>query len=85
VPGALVVNGGDLLEAWSGGRWRSSPHRVLPPPAEDPHESLVSLIYFCDPAPTVEIAPLPGLDEPDAFSPFNAGDYLRSKLDQISV
>jgi len=85
VPGALVVNGGDLLEAWSGGRWRSSPHRVLPPPAEDPHESLVSLIYFCDPSPEVEIAPLPGVDEPDAFAPFNAGDYLRSKLDQISV
>jgi len=85
VPGALVVNGGDLLEAWSGGRWRSSPHRVLPPPAEDPHESLVSLIYFCDPAPEVEIAPLPGVDEPGAFAPFNAGDYLRSKLDQISI
>jgi isopenicillin N synthase-like dioxygenase len=85
VPGGLVVNGGDLLEAWSGGRWRSSPHRVLPPPAADPHESLVSLIYFCDPAPEVLIAPLPGVDEPDAFVPFNAGGYLRSKLDQITV
>ena len=85
VPGALVVNGGDLLEAWSGGRWRSSPHRVLPPPVGDPHESLVSLIYFCDPSPEVEIAPLPGVDEPDAFAPFNAGDHLRSKLDQISI
>ncbi|MFN8025489.1 MAG: 2OG-Fe(II) oxygenase family protein [Acidimicrobiia bacterium] len=85
VPDALVVNGGDVLEAWSGGRWRSSPHRVLPPPAEAPDESLVSLIYFCDPSPEVMIAPLPGVDEPDAFEPFNAGDYLRSKLDQISV
>jgi isopenicillin N synthase-like dioxygenase len=85
VPGALVVNGGDLLEAWSGGRWRSSPHRVLPPPADDPDESLVSLIYFCESDPAVMIAPLPGVDEPDAFAPFNAGEHLRAKLDQISV
>jgi isopenicillin N synthase-like dioxygenase len=85
VPDALVVNGGDLLEAWSGGRWRSASHRVLPPPAAQPDESLVSLIYFCEPSPEVMIAPLPGVDAPDAFAPFNAGAHLRAKLDQISV
>ena len=85
VEGSLVVNGGDLLAAWSGGRWRSAPHRVLPPAADAPGESLMSLVYFCEAAWEVEIAPLPGLDPPDAFVPFNAGEYLQAKLDQITV
>src|SRR5260370_14858168 len=45
-PGALTINTGDLLARWSGGRWKSNPHRVLPPQAEAPDEDLVSLAYF---------------------------------------
>src|SRR5262249_61978823 len=45
-PGALTVNTGDLLARWSGGRWKSNRHRVLPPQAEAPDEGLVSLVYF---------------------------------------
>jgi isopenicillin N synthase-like dioxygenase len=45
----------------------------------------VSLIYFCEPAPDVEIAPLPGVDAPGAFAPFSAGAHMRAKLDQITV
>src|SRR6266581_4009017 len=43
VPGALTINTGDLLARWSGGRWKSNRHRVLPPQAEAPDEDLVSL------------------------------------------
>jgi isopenicillin N synthase-like dioxygenase len=32
VPGAVLVNMGDLMERWSNGRWRSAVHRVGPPP-----------------------------------------------------
>jgi isopenicillin N synthase-like dioxygenase len=85
VEGSVIVNCGDLLAAWSNGRWRSAPHRVLPPADVAPDESLVSLVYFCEAGWDVEISPLPGIDPPDAFTPFAAGQYLRAKLDQITV
>ena len=86
IEGSLVVNCGDLLAAWSNGRWRSAPHRVLPPSDAAPDESLVSLVYFCESSRRRRASrPLPGLDAPDAFAPFNAGEYLQMKLDQITV
>ena len=35
VPGALTINSGDLLARWTGDRWRSTAHRVLPPPVDE--------------------------------------------------
>jgi isopenicillin N synthase-like dioxygenase len=85
VEGSLVLNCADLLAAWSNGRWRSAPHRVLPPSEQAPGESLVSLVYFCEPDPAVTIGPIPGVGDPDGFEPFLAGDYMTTKLDQITV
>ena len=47
---ALTVNIGDLLARWTGDRWRSGRHRVLPPDPSAPQEDLTSLVYFyeCD-------------------------------------
>jgi isopenicillin N synthase-like dioxygenase len=82
VAGSLVINAGDLLEMWSGGRWRSARHRVLPPDADAPDESLMSLVFFCEPDGDVMIEPL---IDGDSFEPVRASDYLQSKLDQITV
>ena len=46
VPDAFTINTGDLLARWSGDRWKSNRHRVLPPQADAPDEDLVSLVYF---------------------------------------
>lgn len=72
-PDALTVNIGDLMAFWTGGRWRSGRHRVLPPPVDEPAEELMSLVYFYECNPGTDVR---GID---------SHRYLREKLDAIRV
>jgi isopenicillin N synthase-like dioxygenase len=76
VPDALTVNVADLLSRWTGERWRSTRHRVLPPPAEAPNEELVSLIVFLEAEVDTVIKPVTGNRE---LAPVVAGEWLRSR------
>ncbi|MEU5881557.1 2-oxoglutarate and iron-dependent oxygenase domain-containing protein [Spirillospora sp. NPDC047279] len=85
VEDSFTINTGDLLARWTGDRWKSNRHRVLPPDPSAPDEELVSLIYFyeCDPDARIEsIGPPVGRV---AHEPVRAHDFLLERLDAITI
>ena len=84
-PAALTVNIGDLLARWTGDRWRSTRHRVLPPQPEAPGEDLLSLIFFYETNHDAVIESLPAPIGHTQFPPVVAHEYLKDKLDAITV
>ena len=84
-PDALTVNIGDLLARWTGDRWRSTRHRVLPPHPDAPDEDLLSLIFFYECNYDAVVESLPPPIGRASFPPVIAHEYLREKLDAITV
>jgi isopenicillin N synthase-like dioxygenase len=84
-PGAFTVNIGDLMARWTGDRWRSTRHRVLPPSADAPEEDLVSLIFFYEADHNARISSLPPPLGHVSYPDVRASDYLKAKLDAITV
>lgn len=85
-PDAFTINTGDLLARWSGDRWKSNRHRVLPPQAEAPDEDLVSLVYFYEADhDTVVHALQPPIGRPNDYEPVLSAAFLRERLDAITM
>ncbi|MFD4354716.1 isopenicillin N synthase family dioxygenase [Nocardia sp. NPDC058518] len=85
-PAALTVNIGDLLAYWSGARWPSGRHRVLPPQPDAPEEDLVSLIYFYELDHDAVVTPLaPPIGLVEQGPPVVSADFLRIRLDAITI
>jgi isopenicillin N synthase-like dioxygenase len=85
-PAALTVNAGDLLAHWSGRRWRSGRHRVLPPQPDHPHEELISLVFFYELDHDALVTPLaPPLGVDPTLEPVVSAPFIKQRLDAISV
>jgi isopenicillin N synthase-like dioxygenase len=83
VPGALVVNIGDLLMRWTNDIYVSTPHRV-----RQPERQRHSLAFFLDPNPDADVAVLPaclGPGEAPRYAPVAAAAYLRARLDATYI
>lgn len=79
-PGNLLINLGDLLAQWTNDRWRSTIHRVVPPPPgtvrrsmamfnDGNYDSLVEVLPTCT-----------SPDNPPRYPPVTAGEHLLAKL-----
>lgn len=83
-PGTFLVNLGDLLAEWTNDRWRSTLHRVVPPPREVPGPvRRRSVAFFHDGNYDALIEVLPTCcseDDPPRYPPVRAGDHLIAKL-----
>jgi isopenicillin N synthase-like dioxygenase len=75
VPGSFAVNSGDMMARWTNGRFKSTPHRALPPVGRHRY----AIPYFLGPHLDTVIACLPtcrDADTPPKFPPITYGDYL---------
>src|SRR5262245_18932896 len=75
VPGSYAVNAGDMMHRWTNGRFKSTPHRAVPPVGRHRY----AIPYFLGPHMDTVIACLPtcqGPDRPPKQPPITYSDYL---------
>ena len=90
IPGALVCNIGDMLERLTGGRFISTPHRVV----NRSDRARLSFPFFYDPDFTARMSPVPGARAPQSAGERwdgadvhtvsgTYGDYLMAKVGRV--
>ncbi len=84
VPGALVVNIGDLMMQWTNDLWKSTMHRVVNPPRDKALGSRrISLVFFHQPNYDAMVSCLASCQEaghPAKYAPISSGAHLMSKF-----
>ena len=75
LPGSFAVNSGDMMQRWTNHRFKSTPHRALPPEGRPRY----AIPYFMGPHLDTEIACLPtchDADNPSRYPPITYAAYL---------
>lgn len=72
--GEFVINFGEMMQIWTGGRIRATPHRVIGSRTER-----ISVPLFFNPNHDANVAP------PNADEPVEAGTYLTRRYDETYV
>ncbi len=89
IPGAIVVNIGDMLQRLTNHVLRSTTHRVVNPKDSDINKSRFSIPFFLHPNSNFLIKTLSqciSKDNPNRYpEPIIAADYLRERLCEIGL
>jgi isopenicillin N synthase-like dioxygenase len=84
VPGAFIVNIGDLMARWTNDRWVSTLHRVVNPTVhEDASTRRQSIAFFHQPNWDAEIVCIPTClapGEKPKYAPVTSGAHLMEKF-----
>jgi isopenicillin N synthase-like dioxygenase len=76
IPRSFAVNSGDMMHRWTNGRFKSTPHRALPPVGRHRY----AIPFFLGPHVDTVIECLPtcqGPDDPPRYPPITYDEYLR--------
>jgi len=82
IPGAAIVNVGDLLTRWTNGQLKSVLHRVVPLEGEAAQRSRYSATLFYEPRHEIVISclePCHGPTKPALYSPITVGERLEQR------
>lgn len=84
VPGSFVINIGDLMALWTGGRWVSTMHRVVNPDPTDT-SSRLSIPFFFQPNHDAIVEPLTPDAAPDGHrhETVIAGEWMAMKTQKL--
>ena len=83
LPGAAIVNTGDLIERWSNGMFRSTLHRVVNPTGADTARDRYSVVLFHGPKSDAVIRclePCQSAERPAKYPPITAGEHVLAKV-----
>ena len=81
--GAAIVNTGDLMERWTNGQFRSSPHRVVVPTGAALKRHRYSVAFFFSPNRDAVIScldPCQNTERPPKYPPVTAGEHIQSRV-----
>lgn len=89
IENSIVVNVGDMLQRWTGGVLRATPHQVVQPFAPNDRDAMqrksiperYSIAFFCNANKNVMLETLP-LDDGIIYEPINALKYLTQRLNE---
>ena len=84
IPGAFIINVGDMMMRWTNDKWISNWHQVVNPPIVNGHsDRRLSLVYFCATNYDTLVECLPncsGPGNPARYPPIVSGRYAEERF-----